>query len=126
MRGCLGFVSALSAGTNRKTFLFLPGTKRGFFIGVQWAGLSVQGCIYSPCVEVTSKLLESIWFLKTDRWSLGRQFSTQMNICIHYRRTLFPQLYSKCHGITRKDGARPALANFFIFIVMCVVCTVCV
>jgi hypothetical protein len=37
---------------------------------------------------------------------------------------LFPQLYDKCQGITRKDGARPALPNllpnFFLVIVMCV------
>jgi hypothetical protein len=31
---------------------------------------------------------------------------------------LFPQLEGKCHGITRINGARPALPNFFLFIVM--------
>jgi hypothetical protein len=29
---------------------------------------------------------------------------------------LFPRLYGKCQGITRKDGGRPALPNFFLFI----------
>jgi len=32
---------------------------------------------------------------------------------------LFPQLYGKCQGKTRKDGARPAL--FHILVCICVV-----
>jgi hypothetical protein len=32
--------------------------------------------------------------------------------------SLFPQLYGKCQGITRKDGARPALPNNFCFFLL--------
>jgi hypothetical protein len=40
---------------------------------------------------------------------------------------LFPQLYDKCQGITRKDGARLALFQNFS-VVLCIVCfmTFCV
>jgi hypothetical protein len=32
---------------------------------------------------------------------------------------LFPQLYGKCQGITRKDGARPALPIFCFLLRLC-------
>jgi len=36
---------------------------------------------------------------------------------------LFLQLYGKCQGKTRKDGARPALSQIFV-VVLCIVCFV--
>ena len=36
---------------------------------------------------------------------------------------LFPQLQGKCQGITRQDGARPALFQNFC-VVLCIVCFV--
>jgi len=42
---------------------------------------------------------------------------------------LFPQLYGKCQGTTRKDGARPALfliVLFYVFLCCSVYCLFCV
>jgi hypothetical protein len=35
---------------------------------------------------------------------------------------LFPHLYGKCQGKTRKDGARPALFLIFVLCVLFVLC----
>jgi len=43
--------------------------------------------------------------------------------CLRFFPVLLPQLYGKCQGKTRKDGARPALFQNFC-VVLCIVCFV--